>query len=121
MPAHICRHTALVGTRNMSNDCAQVAVLDVIWACVVPDRKNTARFLVEDGLDALLSLLEGWPLPSTYPVLAGAQCRAHGFIMRRIIIGIGQPKKETKIYACHSAACIKERVSHRLPPKNYVE
>ncbi|KAF5830681.1 hypothetical protein DUNSADRAFT_14196 [Dunaliella salina] len=35
-----------------------VAVLDVIWACVVPDRKNTARFLVEDGLDALLSLLE---------------------------------------------------------------
>lgn len=35
-----------------------VAVLDALWACVVPDRKNAARFLVEDGLDALLELLE---------------------------------------------------------------
>ena len=35
-----------------------MAVLDLIWTCIIPDRKNTARFLVEDGLDALLSLLE---------------------------------------------------------------
>jgi len=47
---HIAPHFCLVHV--------QVAVLDVIWTCVVPDRKNMARFLVEDGLDALLSLLE---------------------------------------------------------------
>eukprot|EP00195_Chlamydomonas_chlamydogama_P007748 CAMPEP_0202890108 /NCGR_PEP_ID=MMETSP1392-20130828/615_1 /ASSEMBLY_ACC=CAM_ASM_000868 /TAXON_ID=225041 /ORGANISM="Chlamydomonas chlamydogama, Strain SAG 11-48b" /LENGTH=1052 /DNA_ID=CAMNT_0049573609 /DNA_START=191 /DNA_END=3349 /DNA_ORIENTATION=- len=35
-----------------------VAVLDAVWCCVVPDRKNLARFLVDEGMDALLSLLE---------------------------------------------------------------
>jgi hypothetical protein len=35
-----------------------VAVLDAVWAAIVPDRKNTARFLVEDGLDKLCDLLE---------------------------------------------------------------
>lgn len=36
----------------------KVAVLDLVWMSIVPDRKNMAHFLVEDGLDALLSLLE---------------------------------------------------------------
>lgn len=35
-----------------------IAMLDALWTCVVPDRKNAARFLVEDGLDGLLELLE---------------------------------------------------------------
>jgi hypothetical protein len=35
-----------------------VAALDAVWACVAADRKNTARFLVEDGMDILLDLLE---------------------------------------------------------------
>eukprot|EP00798_Chlamydomonas_sp_ICE-L_P020377 gene20377-27148_t len=35
-----------------------VALLDAIWKCVVPDRKSTARFLVDEGLDILLQVLE---------------------------------------------------------------
>ncbi len=35
-----------------------LAVLDAIWSCVVPDRKNVAKFLVADGMDLLLNLLE---------------------------------------------------------------
>jgi hypothetical protein len=35
-----------------------VAVLDAVWAAIIPDRKNSARFLVEDGLDKLCDLLE---------------------------------------------------------------
>ncbi|KXZ56694.1 hypothetical protein GPECTOR_1g625 [Gonium pectorale] len=35
-----------------------VAVLDCIWGAVVPDRKSTARFLVDQGLDYLLNHLE---------------------------------------------------------------
>ena len=35
-----------------------VAVLDAVWTCVAPDRKNTAKFLVEEGMDVLLDLLE---------------------------------------------------------------
>ncbi|GLC35790.1 hypothetical protein PLESTB_000494500 [Pleodorina starrii] len=36
-----------------------VAVLDCVWAAVVPDRKSTARWLVERGMDHVLSHLEG--------------------------------------------------------------
>lgn len=36
-----------------------VAVLDAVWCGVVPDRKSAARFLVEEGLDHLLSAMEG--------------------------------------------------------------
>ncbi|GLI68965.1 hypothetical protein VaNZ11_013493 [Volvox africanus] len=35
-----------------------VAVMDCIWASVVPDRKSTAQFLVSQGLDRLLNHLE---------------------------------------------------------------
>ncbi|KAG2499310.1 hypothetical protein HYH03_002888 [Edaphochlamys debaryana] len=35
-----------------------VAVLDCVWAAVVPDRKSAARFLVEQGMDLLLNHLE---------------------------------------------------------------
>ncbi|GIL72923.1 hypothetical protein Vretifemale_3064 [Volvox reticuliferus] len=35
-----------------------VAVMDCIWASVVPDRKSTAQFLVAQGLDRVLNHLE---------------------------------------------------------------
>ncbi|GFR41272.1 hypothetical protein Agub_g1947 [Astrephomene gubernaculifera] len=35
-----------------------IAVLECIWAAVVPDRKSTARFLVDQGMDQLLNHLE---------------------------------------------------------------
>ncbi|KAL6758369.1 flagellar associated protein [Haematococcus lacustris] len=35
-----------------------VAVVDAVWAGLVPDRKNAARFLVEGGLEAMCDLLE---------------------------------------------------------------
>ncbi|EFJ42961.1 hypothetical protein VOLCADRAFT_96890 [Volvox carteri f. nagariensis] len=35
-----------------------VAVLDCVWASIVPDRKSTAKFLVEQGLDHVLKHLE---------------------------------------------------------------
>lgn len=35
-----------------------VALLEAIWTCVVPDRKSLAHFLVAEGMDQLLNLLE---------------------------------------------------------------
>lgn len=35
-----------------------ISLLDAVWAAVVPDRKSQAMFLVEGGLDTLLSMLE---------------------------------------------------------------
>jgi hypothetical protein len=35
-----------------------LAVLDAVWSGIVPDRKNVAKFLVSDGMDLLLSMLE---------------------------------------------------------------
>ena len=35
-----------------------LAVLNSVWCCIIPDRKNVARFLVSDGIDLLLNHLE---------------------------------------------------------------
>lgn len=35
-----------------------LACFGAIWSCVVPDRKNAARFLVAEGMDLLLDALE---------------------------------------------------------------
>ncbi|GAX82203.1 hypothetical protein CEUSTIGMA_g9631.t1 [Chlamydomonas eustigma] len=35
-----------------------LATLNAIWNCIVPDKKNLAHFLVSDGLDLLLNLIE---------------------------------------------------------------
>lgn len=45
-----------------------VAILDAIWTAIVSNRKNTARWLVVDGMAALLDILEGCHI-SAQPLL----------------------------------------------------
>ena len=35
-----------------------LATLNAVWCCIVPDRKNVAKFLVAEGMDTLINLLE---------------------------------------------------------------
>lgn len=45
-----------------------VAVMEALWYCVVTNRRNLARFLAADGLDAVIDLLEACN-PHLYPVI----------------------------------------------------
>jgi hypothetical protein len=61
-----------------------LAALHLVWTAIAPDRKATALFLVQDGLDELLSLIEGGNKhyrPTTLSLLVDllANKRAHDF------------------------------------------
>ncbi|KAJ9526659.1 hypothetical protein QJQ45_017570 [Haematococcus lacustris] len=56
-----------------------VAVVDAVWAGLVPDRKNAARFLVEGGVEAMCDLLETRPsLAAAVLYVLAVQCGNRG-------------------------------------------
>lgn len=50
-----------------------LACFGAVWACIVPDRKNAARFLVSEGMDHALDAIEHGH-PSHRPVILSLLC-----------------------------------------------